>query len=80
MATARGRPCVNVARAVGPAIGGLIVATVGAGWVFALNAVSFVGIAIVLAVLAVAGARTTRCRPSGWSRRSARAGATSATR
>ena len=39
---------MNVARAVGPAIGGFVVAAVGAGWVFALNAVSFVGIAIVV--------------------------------
>lgn len=41
---------MNVARAIGPAIGGLIVATAGAGWVFALNAASFVGIALVLMV------------------------------
>ena len=40
---------MNVARAVGPAIGGLVVAGVGAGWVFALNAVSFVGIAAAVA-------------------------------
>jgi MFS family permease len=40
---------MNVARAVGPAIGGLVVAGVGAGWVFALNAVSFVGIAVAVA-------------------------------
>src|SRR6185503_19267363 len=39
---------MNLARAVGPAIGGFVVAAVGAGWVFALNAVSFVGIAIVV--------------------------------
>jgi MFS family permease len=39
---------MNLARAVGPALGGVIVATAGAGWVFALNAVSFVGIAAVL--------------------------------
>jgi hypothetical protein len=32
----------------GPAIGGFVVAAVGAGWVFVLNAVSFVGIAIVV--------------------------------
>ena len=38
---------MNVARAVGPAVGGFVVAAVGAGWVFALNAVSFVGIAMV---------------------------------
>jgi MFS family permease len=40
---------MNVARAVGPAIGGFVVAALGAGWVFALNAVSFVGIATVVA-------------------------------
>jgi MFS family permease len=40
---------MNVARAVGPAVGGLVVAAAGAGWVFALNAVSFVGIAAVVA-------------------------------
>jgi MFS family permease len=40
---------MNLARAVGPALGGVIVATAGAGWVFALNAVSFVGIAAVVA-------------------------------
>ena len=31
----------NVARAVGPALGGLLVATVGPGWGFGLNAVSY---------------------------------------
>jgi MFS family permease len=40
---------MNLARAVGPAIGGVIVAAAGAGWVFALNAVSFIGIAAVVA-------------------------------
>ena len=40
---------MNLARAVGPAIGGFVVAAVGAGWVFALNAVSFVGIVVVVA-------------------------------
>ena len=40
---------MNVARAVGPAVGGFVVAAAGAGWVFALNAVSFVGIAVVVA-------------------------------
>ena len=40
---------MNVARAVGPAVGGLVVASAGASWVFALNAVSFVGIAAVVA-------------------------------
>ncbi len=39
----------NVARAVGPALGGLIVATSGAGLAFAINAVSFVGVIAVVA-------------------------------
>ena len=66
---------MNVARAVGPAIGGLIVAVVGAGWVFALNAVSFVGIAIVVSRWR-SPERAEGCRPSGWSRRCGRAGDT----
>ncbi|MCU4183989.1 MFS transporter [Acidiferrimicrobium sp. IK] len=33
---------VNVARAVGPAIGGILIATVGSGWCFLVNAISFV--------------------------------------
>ena len=40
---------MNVARAVGPAVGGFVVAAVGPGWVFALNAISFVGIAVTVA-------------------------------
>jgi MFS family permease len=40
---------MNLARAVGPALGGVVVAAAGAGWVFALNTVSFLGIAAVLA-------------------------------
>jgi len=40
----------NVGRAVGPAVGGLVVAGFGAQWVFLLNAVSFIGtIAVVYA-------------------------------
>jgi len=34
----------NVARAVGPALGGLVVAAAGAGWSFLVNAVSFFGV------------------------------------
>jgi MFS family permease len=40
---------MNLARAVGPAIGGVVVAAAGAGWVFAVNAASFVGIAAAVA-------------------------------
>jgi MFS family permease len=49
----------NVARAIGPAIGGLILATAGAELAFGLNAVSYIGVVIVLLVIrrriAVAG-------------------------
>jgi MFS family permease len=38
----------NVARAVGPALGGLVVASYGCGAVFLLNAVSFLGVIVVL--------------------------------
>jgi len=34
---------VNAARVVGPALAGLVVAEVGEGWAFALNAISFAG-------------------------------------
>jgi MFS family permease len=37
----------NVARAAGPALGGLVVAAVGSGAVFLLNAVSFLGVIVV---------------------------------
>ena len=39
---------MNLARAIGPALGGVIVAAAGPGWVFALNTLSFLGIAVVL--------------------------------
>src|SRR5664280_511134 len=38
----------NLSRAVGPALGGAIVAAAGAGATFILNAVSFLGVVIVL--------------------------------
>lgn len=38
----------NIARSVGPALGGIVVALAGAGAVFLLNAVSFVGVVFVL--------------------------------
>jgi MFS family permease len=41
----------NVARAVGPAAAGLLIAAVGEGWCFALNAVSF--IAVVASLMAM---------------------------
>jgi MFS family permease len=47
-AVALGGAAVNLARAVGPALGGFIVAAAGSGSVFLLNAASFVGVMIVL--------------------------------
>jgi MFS family permease len=40
---------MNVSRAVGPAIGGALVAVAGPEWAFALNAVSFAGVVAVIA-------------------------------
>jgi len=48
----------NVGRAVGPALGGLIVAAAGPGWVFALNGASFLGTLAVLARWRPAAATT----------------------
>jgi MFS family permease len=39
----------NIARALGPAIGGLVVAAAGPGWTYILNALSFAGVLAVLA-------------------------------
>ncbi|MFG3108944.1 MFS transporter [Streptomyces tendae] len=47
-AAALGGVNMNLARAVGPAVGGLVVAATDAAWVFAFNAASFLGIAVVL--------------------------------
>jgi MFS family permease len=47
-AAALGAVNMNLARAVGPAIAGVLVAAVGAGWVFALNAVSFLVVALAV--------------------------------
>ena len=43
-----GAVAFNVARAVGPALGGLLVAAMGSGAVFLLNAASFLGVIAVL--------------------------------
>lgn len=39
---------INIARAIGPALGGVIIAMAGPGAVFAVNAVSVIGVVIVL--------------------------------
>jgi MFS family permease/quinol monooxygenase YgiN len=47
-AVALGSVAVNIARAVGPALGGLLVAAAGSGIVFLLNAASFLGVMTVI--------------------------------
>ncbi len=39
---------MNIARSIGPAFGGVVVARWGAQWAFAINAVTFLGVAVVL--------------------------------
>src|SRR4051794_27524715 len=48
-ASALGAVNMNLARAIGPALGGLLVASAGTGWVFALNAASFAVVAATVA-------------------------------
>lgn len=47
-AVALGGVNINLARAIGPAVAGLLIARLGVGWVFALNTLSFVFIPLVL--------------------------------
>ena len=42
---------INAARAVGPAVAGVLIAAVGAGWCFLVNAGSFVAVLVALATL-----------------------------
>ena len=42
---------VNGSRVIGPSIGGLIIAAVGEGWCFAIDAVSYVGVLISLGLM-----------------------------
>ena len=43
----------NAARMIGPALAGLLIAGIGTGWVFLINAVSFVAVIAALAMLRV---------------------------
>jgi MFS family permease len=58
----------NAARMIGPAIAGTLIASVGSGWVFLINAASFVAVLCSLALLRVgelhAQARALRTRGS----------------
>jgi MFS family permease len=48
-ASALGATSMNLARAVGPAVGGALVAASGPGWVFVINGISFLGVLVVVA-------------------------------
>ncbi|MGE4079498.1 MAG: MFS transporter [Reyranella sp.] len=58
----------NSARMVGPAVAGLVIATLGTGWAFLMNGASFVAVLIALACLRTAelrlNARAQRARGS----------------
>ena len=49
----------NVARMIGPAVAGLLIAVIGTGWVFLINAASFIAVLISLLML-----RTGELRPA----------------
>ncbi|MDB6010647.1 MAG: pimH [Gammaproteobacteria bacterium] len=59
----------NIARTIGPAVAGILIAAVGTGWVFLINAVSFVAVLCSLGFLRVGelhrgGTRATKTRGS----------------
>ncbi|MGI4791639.1 MAG: MFS transporter [Janthinobacterium lividum] len=55
----------NAARMIGPAIAGVLIATVGSGWVFLINAVSFAAVLCSLSLLRVGDLhRTSRALAS----------------
>jgi MFS family permease len=47
----------NVARMIGPAVCGVVIATIGTGWAFLINAASFIAVLMSLALLRVADLR-----------------------
>lgn len=55
----------NGARLIGPAVAGLLVAAVGSGWVFIINAASFVGVFLALALLRRSEFETFKRPPRG---------------
>ena len=50
------------ARFIGPAIAGVLLATVGPTWVFAVNAASFLGVIVAVALLPAPGSRVVQTR------------------
>jgi len=54
----------NLARVIGPAIGGIVLATLGATWCFALNGLSFVAVLIALVGMVIPIAAQSRTQES----------------
>ncbi len=65
-ASALGGVTVNVARAIGPGVAGLVVAAAGPAAVFALNTVSFAGVIVVLTRWKRAAGASTGPREPFW--------------
>jgi MFS family permease len=63
----------QIASVVGPAIGGIIIATLGVGWVYAINALTFVCVIAALLLMRAVPSRDTR-EPSDVSLRAVRDG------
>ena len=75
---------LQVARFVGPAIAGVLLASAGPTWVFGLNAFSFLGVLGALALLPSSARedrrRERRCRAGRWPTASATSSASAASR
>lgn len=56
----------NAARVVGPAFGGILLATVGATWCFTFNGFSFLAVIVSLLMMQLSSARATGNRRSPW--------------
>ncbi len=54
----------NAARAIGPALAGVVLATLGPAWAFGINAISYSAVLIALALISVPGKPVRRRRES----------------
>ncbi|HXC59871.1 MAG TPA: MFS transporter, partial [Steroidobacteraceae bacterium] len=54
---------INISRAIGPAVGGLIIVAAGVAWPFLINAVSFLAVIVALWMWRPATAAATRVAP-----------------
>lgn len=52
---------------IGPGLAGLLIASIGTGWVYAVDAVSFSGVIVALVMMDYRGQKTTGLRGVGWS-------------